>query len=137
MELEFDYRQRKEELTQLTGWEYERELLENQVRQSAHTQGFTPKSRGRKLTDEILHNLKFLEKGVNEDDELETIAHLAALTALSFAGVYILLDTLSRSNQDEINDGDVIDYIDELKQEPENCIEYEDEQEQGFTMTMM
>lgn len=42
---------------------------------------------------------------------------------MSFAGVYILLGTLSRSDQDEIGDVILENYIDELKQEPENCID--------------
>jgi hypothetical protein len=63
---------------------------------------------------------------------------LAALTALSFAGVYLLLDTIANANREKINDENLTDYITQLQQEPENCAGYEDEQEQlGFTMTMM
>ncbi|MEG0273302.1 MAG: hypothetical protein RR639_03880 [Hydrogenoanaerobacterium sp.] len=40
-------------------------------------------------------------------------------------------------SQDELDDQDITDYIEKLKQEPENCIDYEEEQEQGFTMTIM
>lgn len=139
MELEFDYRSQKKEIKSETGWEYEREQLQNSTHTQAPQEIYAPRTDGRNLTDEILHNLRFLEKGVNEDDELETITHLATLTALSFAGVYILLDALSHSNQDEIDDVILENYINELKQEPENCIDYEEEQveEQGFTMTMM
>ncbi|MFZ1758711.1 MAG: relaxase/mobilization nuclease domain-containing protein [Streptococcus suis] len=137
MELEFDYREQKKEIESETGWEYERGQLQNSTQKQTSQEIYTPRTTGRKLTDEILHNLKFLEKGVNEDDELETITHLATLTTLSFVGVYILLDALSRSNHSEIDDEILENYIDELKQEPENCIDYEEEQEQGFTMTMM
>jgi len=111
MELEFSYRSGIAEKEEITGWEYEREQLKNHTHKQAQQEIDTPRTAGRKLTNEILHNLKYLEKGVSEDDELETIAHLAALTALS--------------------------YIEKLQQEPENCIDYEEEQEQGFTMTMM
>lgn len=138
MELEFDYRQQKKEIDEETGWEYERKQYENQHHRQAQQEIYKPRNTSKQLTNELLHNLRFLEKGVSEDDELETIAHLATLTALSFAGVYILLDAMSNSHsQDELDDQDVTDYIEKLKQEPENCIDYEEEQEQGFTMTMM
>lgn len=138
MELEFDYRGQKKEIQAETGWEYERKQLQNSTQKQAPQDVYTPRTEGRKLTSEILHNLKFLEKGVSEDDELETIAHLATLTALSFAGVYILLEAMSNSHsQDKLDDQDVTDYIEKLKREPENCIDYEEEQERGFTMTMM
>ena len=138
MELEFDYRQQKKEIDEETGWEYERKQFENQYCKQSENEIYKPRNTSKRLTNEILHNLRFLEKGVSEDDELETIAHLATLTALSFAGVYILLEAMSNSHsQDELDDQDVTDYIEKLKQEPENCIDYEEEQEQGFTMTMM
>lgn len=138
MELEFDYRQQKKEIDKESGWEYERKQFENQCYRQSDNEICKPRNTSKKLTNEILHNLRFLEKGVSEDDELETITHLATLTALSFAGVYILLEAMSNSHaQDELDDQDVIDYIEKLKQEPENCIDYEEKQEQGFTMTMM
>ena len=138
MELEFDYRQEKKEIKTESGWEYERKQFENQYCKQSENEIYKPRNTSKRLTNEILHNLRFLEKGVSEDDELETIAHLATLTALSFAGVYILLEAMSNSHsQDELDDQDVTDYIEKLKQEPENCIDYEEEQEQGFTMTMM
>ena len=138
MELEFDYRQQKKEIDEETGWEYERKQFENQYYRQSENEICKPRNTSKKLTHEILHNLRFLEKGVSEDDELETITHLATLTALSFAGVYILLEAMSNSHsQDELDDQDVTDYIEKLQQEPENCIDYEEEQEQGFTMTMM
>lgn len=134
MELEFDYRQQKKEIDGESGWEYERKQHHRQVQQEI----YKPRNTSKKLTNELLRNLHFLEKGVSEDDELETITHIATLTALSFAGVYILLEAMSHSHsQDELDDQDVTDYIEKLKQEPENCIDYEEEQEQGFTMTMM
>ncbi len=112
--------------------------LRIQHHRQAQQEIYKPRSTSKKLTNELLRNLRFLEKGVSEDDELETITHLATLTALSFAGVYILLEAMSNSHsQDELDDQDVTDYIEKLKQEPENCIDYEEEQEQGFTMTMM
>ena len=138
MELEFDYRQQKKEIGAQSGWEYERKQFENQHHRQAQQEIYKPRNTSKQLTNEILHNLRFLEKGVSEDDELETITYLATLTALSFAGVYILLEAMSNSHsQDELDDQDVTDYIEKLKQEPENCIDYEEEQEQGFTMTMM
>ena len=138
MELEFDYRQQKKEIDKESGWEYERKQFENQYGKQSDNEVYKQRNTSKKLTNEILHNLRFLEKGVSEDDELETITHLATLTALSFAGVYILLEAMSHSHsQDELDDQDVTDYIEKLKQEPENCIDYEEEQEQGFTMTMM
>ena len=138
MELEFDYRQKKKENHKESGLEYERKQFENQHHRQVQQEIYKPRNTSKKLTYEILHNLKFLEKGVSEDDELETIAHLATLTALSFAGVYILLEAMSNNqSQEELDDQDVSDYIEKLKQEPENCIDYEEEQEQGFTMTMM
>lgn len=138
IELEFDYRQQKKEIDEESGWEYERKQFENKYCKQSDNEIHKPRNTSKKLTNEILHNLRFLEKGVSEDDELETIAHLATLTALSFAGVYILLEAMSNSHsQDELDDQDVTDYIEKLKQEPENCIDYEEEQEQGFTMTMM
>lgn len=138
MELEFDYRQQKKEIDEETGWEYERKRFENQYYKQSENEIYKPRNTSKKLTNELLRNLRFLEKGVSEDDELETITHLATLTALSFAGVYILLEAMSNSHsQDELDDQDVTDYIEKLKQEPENCIDYEEEQEQGFTMTMM
>ena len=138
MELELDYRQQKKEIKTESGWEYERKQFENQCHTQHENQIYKPRNTSKKLTNEILHNLRFLEKGVSEDDELETITHLATLTALSFAGVYILLEAMSNSySQDELDDQDVTDYIEKLQQEPENCIDYEEEQEQGFTMTMM
>lgn len=138
MELEFDYRQQKKEIDEETGWEYERKQFENQYHRQPQQEIYNPRNTSKKLTNELLRNLHFLEKGVSEDDELETITHLATLTALSFAGVYILLEAMSNSySQDELDDQDATDYIEKLKQEPENCIDYEEEQEQGFTMTMM
>lgn len=138
MELELDYRQQKKEIKTESGWEYERKQFENQCHTQHENQIYKPRNTSKKLTNEILHNLRFLEKGVSEDDELETITHLATLTALSFSGVYILIEAMSNSrSQDELDDQDVTDYIEKLKQEPENCIDYEEEQEQGFTMTMM
>lgn len=138
MELEFDYRQQKKEIDKESGWEYERKQFENQYGKQSDNEVYKQRNTSKKLTNEILHNLRFLEKGVSEDDELETITHLATLTALSFAGVYILLEAMSHSHsQDELDDQDVTDYIEKLEQEPENCIDYEEEQEQGFTMTMM
>lgn len=138
MELEFNYRQQKKEIDKASGWEYERTQFKNQCHTQDENQIYKPRNTSKKLINELLRNLRFLEKGVSEDDELETIAHLATLTALSFAGVYILLEAMSNSHsQDELDDQDVTDYIEKLKQEPENCIDYEEEQEQGFTMTMM
>lgn len=138
MELEFDYRQQKKEIDKESGWEYERKQFENQYGKQSDNEVYKQRNTSKKLTNEILHNLRFLEKGVSEDDELETITHLATLTVLSFAGVYILLEAMSHSHsQDELDDQDVTDYIEKLKQDPENCIDYEEEQEQGFTMTMM
>lgn len=138
MELEFDYRQQKKEIGEQSGWEYERKQFENQCHTQHENQIYKPRNTSKQLTNEILHNLRFLEKGVSEDDELETITHLATITALSFAGVYILLEAMSNSHsQDELDDQDITDYIEKLQQEPENCIDYEEEQEQGFTMTMM
>lgn len=140
MELEFDYRQKKKEIDKESGWEYERKQFENQHHRQAQQEIYKPRNTSKKLTNELLHNLRFLEKGVSEDDELETITRLAAITALSFAGVYILLEAMSNGHsQEELDDQDVIDYIEKLKQEPENYIDYEEEQveEQGFTMTMM
>lgn len=138
MELEFDYRQQKKEINEETGWEYERKQFENQYCKQSENEIYKPRNTSKQLTNELLRNLRFLEKGVSEDDELETITHLATLTALSFAGVYILLEAMSNSqSQEELDDQDVTDYIEKLKQEPENCIDYEEEQEQGFTMTMM
>lgn len=135
MEMEFDYREKKQEPEKSTGWEWQRGALERRPVQTPEAP--VPKH-GRKLTDEILHHAKYLEQGVSEDDELETIAELAALTALSFAGVYLLLNALSSANHDEIDDQSLRDFIEDLKREPENCIGYEDEQEQfGFNMTMM
>ena len=131
-------RQQKKEIDEETGWEYESKQFENQRYKQYDNEICKPRNTGKKLTNELLRTLRFLEKGVSEDDELETITHLATLTALSFAGVYILLDAMSNSHsQDELDDQDVTDYIEKLKQEPENCIDYEEEQEQGFTMTMM
>lgn len=138
MELEFDYRQHKKEIDEESGWECEREQFENQCYKQSDNEIYKPRNTDKKLTNELLRNLRFLEKGVNEDDELETITYLATLTALSFAGVYILLEAMSNSHsQDELDDQGVTDYIEKLKREPENCIDYEEEQEQGFTMTMM
>jgi len=135
MELEFDYREQKKEPEQATGWEWQRDAFEHKPAPAVEVPMPTGK---RKLTDEILHHTKYLEQGVSEDDELETITELAALTALSFAGVYLLLDAITNADHEQINDQNLGDFIDELKQEPENCIDYEDEQEQfGFTMTMM
>ena len=138
MELELDYRQQKKEIDEESGWEYERTQFENQYYKQSENEIYKPRNTSKQLTNELLRNLRFLEKGVSEDDELETITHLATLTALSFAGVYILLEAMSNSHsQDELDDQDVTDYIEKLQQEPENCIDYEEEQEQGFTMTMM
>lgn len=138
MELELVYRQQKNEIDEESGWEYERKQFENQCHTQHENQIYKPRNTSKQLTNEILRNLRFLEKGVSEDDELETITHLATITALSFAGVYILLEAMSHSHsQDELDDQDVTDYIENLKKEPENCIDYEEEQEQGFTMTMM
>ena len=146
MELEFDQRDAgpnkknpsPSETNLNTGWEYERRQFENQYYKHSENEIYKPRNTSKKLTNELLRNLRFLEKGVSEDDELETITHLATLTALSFAGVYILLEAMSNSHsQDELDDQDITDYIEKLKQEPENCIDYEEEQEQGFTMTMM
>ena len=135
MELEFDYREQKKEPKKATGWEWQRDALKPKP---APVVDAPAPRQGRKLTDEILHHAKYLEQGVSEDDELETITELAALTALSFAGVYLLLDAITNADHEQLNDQNLGDFIDKLKQEPENCIGYEDEQEQfGFTMTMM
>jgi hypothetical protein len=135
MEMEFNYRERNKEPEKVTGWEWQRGALERKPVPTSESP--TPR-RGRKLTDEILHRAKYLEQGVGEDDELEIITELAALTALSFAGVYLLLDAIGNADREKLNDQTLGDYIEELKQEPENCVGYEDEQEQfGFTMTMM
>jgi hypothetical protein len=135
MELEFNYREQKKEPEQTTGWDWQRDALKPK---SAPVVDAPAPRQGIKLTDEILHHAKYLEQGVSEDDELETITELAALTALSFAGIYLLLDAIANADHEQINDQNLTDFIDELQQEPENCMGYEDEQEQfGFTMTMM
>lgn len=135
MELEFDYREKKQVSDKTTGWEWQRGALEQRPKPTPEIP--IPTS-GRRLTDEILRHAKYLEQGVSEDDELETITELATLTALSFAGVYLLLDALAHADHDTINDQNLNNFIEELKQEPEKCAGYEDEQEQlGFTMTMM
>lgn len=131
MTMEFDYREKKQKPEKATGWERQRDALERKPEIPI------PRS-GRNLTDEILHHAKYLEQGISEDDELETITELAALTALSFAGVYLLLNAIANADRDEIDDRSLGDFIEDLKQEPENCMGYEDEQERfGFNMTMM
>lgn len=135
MELEFDYREKKQVSDKTTGWEWQRGALEQRPKPTPEIP--IPTS-GRRLADEILRHAKYLEHGVSEDDELETITELAALTALSFAGVYLLLDALAHADHDTVNDQNLNSFIEELKQEPENCMGYEDEQERfGFDMTMI
>ncbi len=75
--------------------------------------------------------------GVKWIDIRKTIANLGALTLLSFAGVYLLLDRISQYEPTDVTDESVEELIEELHQDPENHIDFEDEQEQsGFTMTM-
>ena len=119
MELEFDQRDAEpnkknpspSETNLNTGWQYERRQFENQYYKHSENEIYKPRNTSKKLTNELLRNLRFLEKGVSEDDELETITRLATLTALSFAGVYILLAAMSNSHsQVELDDQDVNDY---------------------------
>ena len=50
-------------------------------------------------------------------------------------GVYLLIEKLTEIIKDELTGENLEVMIEELKQEPENCIEFEDEQEQqGFIM---
>ena len=83
-----------------------------------------------------MHTLKRYEDAQNYDDELAEITNLAALTALSFIGVYALIEMIRNYNSDELYLEDLDEMIDELKQEPENTQEFEEEQEEDFTMTM-
>ena len=134
MELEFEYRSDEIKETETpTGWEKERELLNNPVAEELLNQDVPVND----WANELLWHAKHLEHGINEDDELQTITEIASLTMLSFVGVYLLLEKLLEQPEEEITDDFTKDLINELLEEPENNIDFEDEQEQqGFTMTM-
>ena len=130
MEFEFNIREEKLSDTVITGWEFERAKL--------HEQALAPEIKASNtLVNQIMSTAKRYEQASDYDNELEEIANLAALTTLSFVGVYLLLDRLSEVVKDDLTDETLSEIVEEIKQEPENCIEFEDEQEQqGFTMTM-
>lgn len=126
MEREFEIRLNKDFSDEtVTGWEYERKFLfsENKV------------SNINSLSSEIFTTIHNIEKANNYDDELALIANLTVLTALSAIGVYLLIEHL-KDTKTEITDKEIEEMIDDLKQEPENNIDYEEEQDFGFTMMM-
>lgn len=126
MELEFDIRLNKDFETNVkTGWEYERKFLFEGVK-SINTSTFA---------SEILTVMRNIEQAENYDDELALITNLTMLTALSAVGVYLLIEYL-QDMKTEISDDKIEVLIDELKQELENNIDYEEEQDFGFSMSM-
>ncbi|WP_317853747.1 relaxase/mobilization nuclease domain-containing protein [Chakrabartyella piscis] len=129
MEREFEIRQGDCTSDIKTGWEYEREeLLKPQPKPT--------KALTLEVGKEILYTLNQFEQAQNYDDELAEIADLAALTALSFVGVYALIEMMNSFENGEIKLSELDTIIEELKQEPENTQEFEEEQEQDFTMTI-
>ncbi|MFI3168731.1 MAG: relaxase/mobilization nuclease domain-containing protein [Faecalibacterium sp.] len=129
MEQEFEVRQGDCTSDIKTGWEYEREELYKP--QTKPTKALTLE-----VGKEILYTLNQYEQAQNYDNELAEIANLAALTALSFVGVYALIEMMNNLENGEIKLGEMDTIIEELKQDPENTQEFEEEQEQDFTMTM-
>lgn len=126
MEREFEIRADQDFETDVkTGWEYERKFLfsENKV------------ANINSLSSEIFTTIHNIEKANNYDDELALIANLTVLTALSAIGVYLLIEHL-KDTKTEITDKEIEEIIDDLKQEPENNIDFEEEQDFGFTMMM-
>lgn len=133
MELEFEIRNGFESKCS-TGWEFTRT---NKQEQSRQPQTYTP---SRTLTGNILSLINSLSHFGDTEDDLNTMVALVALTGLSFVGLYVLIDMLSRENADNLNDEILNEIVDELKEEPENVDGYEEEnldEEQDFGMTMM
>ncbi|MFI3325213.1 MAG: relaxase/mobilization nuclease domain-containing protein [Clostridia bacterium] len=118
-----------------TGWEAEREelfQLENSNRNNSaelhdvdRSDNFsTNKASTRTLTNNLMWSIKRLEQAENEDDKMAEILTMVEITALTIAGVYLLIEWLKSQNESDINDEDVENYIDNLKLEQENEIDY-------------
>ncbi|MFI3325238.1 MAG: relaxase/mobilization nuclease domain-containing protein [Clostridia bacterium] len=118
-----------------TGWEAEREelfQLENSDRNNSaklhnvdrSNNFFTNQTPTRTLTKNLMWSITRLEQAENEDDEMAEILGMVEITALTIAGVYLLIEWLKLKNENDINDEDVENYIETIKQEQENEIDY-------------
>ncbi|MFI3327169.1 MAG: relaxase/mobilization nuclease domain-containing protein [Clostridia bacterium] len=118
-----------------TGWEVEREelfQLENSDRDNStelhnadRSNNFsTNQTPTRTLTNSLMWSIKRLEQAENEDDEMAEILGMVEITALTITGVYLLIAWLKSQNGNDINDEDVENYIETIKQEQENEIDY-------------
>ncbi len=135
---EFELRENSDfENPVFTGWEYERAEYLKTIPQPIDTL-----TQASELTlevgQEIMYAFRRFEVAQNQDDELNEIANIAALTALSFVGVYALIELIHKHNSEEFYLEDLEEMIEEVKLESENTQEFEQEQEeyQGFDMTM-
>lgn len=117
MELEFDIRNGFQ-TDELSGWEKPQEP----------SYEITSKS----MVNDIMHMAGSLKKFEHDEDDFETICAIGMLTALSAVGVYLLIEKLNQSKN--IDNDKLEEIIFELQQEPENNLDYEEEQ--GFQMTM-
>ncbi|MFI3227196.1 MAG: relaxase/mobilization nuclease domain-containing protein [Clostridia bacterium] len=129
---EFEIRKNNDFSTDIkTGWEYERKDYVHSLSKPIEKTKLT-------LTvgKQILYGINNILKDDNQDDDLNDLVDVAALTMMSFAGVYLLTQMLV-TREDDLNLEDLENIIEEIKLEPENCAGFEDEQEvQGFEMTM-
>lgn len=126
MELEFEVRNGEMlDCEVKTGWEYERKFLLNSVKPEIIDT----------FASEIFSVMRNMEQAENYDDELALITNLTMLTALSAVGVYLLIENL-QNTKTNFSDEQIEELIEKLKQEPENNIDYEEEQDFGFSMSM-
>ncbi len=103
-----------------TGWEYQ----SKNVARPMDIKG---------IGKELLWQANSLSYAVDDDDETAIIGAIALATALSFAGVYLLLQKLNGQTDETITDDFVRQEVEQLLQEPENQMGYEEEIEQVYT----
>jgi hypothetical protein len=134
MELEFEFRIGLG-VDNFTGWEFSRKQQDQE--QHHRRQSYASQM---SLTNQIFSLAKGINMFTQDDDDLETMIALVALTGLSFIGIYCLIDWLNSQNIAKLNDDIMKEVIEEIKEEPENIDGYEEEdlyEEQGFGMSMM
>lgn len=128
MEQEFDNRQQQTNDIQ-TGWEYQSATV-------AHPMDI------KGIGKELLWQVQALAYAADEDDELQQIMEIAMITTLSVTGVCLLVCAINNQTEDKITDDFVRKTVDDLLQEPENQLGYEDEiteemqEERPFTMNI-
>lgn len=133
MELELECREQEVFPTDLkTGWEYERgKFLQSQMME--YPSLAITKAYGLQILDAV----EGYCRAVDKEDELSELANLAALTLLSYVGVYLLVEELSGFVKEELAPECVVDSVDELLEQPENNMWFQERKEKmGFEMSM-